>query len=75
MFKPNVNNLFKLINYFNTFGCSVYMSKNDDERRVRADSILGLRSLDLHIYDTINLYFTDNVNERDIKAYLNMIDE
>ena len=74
MFNPSVNNIFKLINYFATFNCSVLISKNDGERRVNGKSLIGIRSLDLHTYDIITLYFGDNVNIKDIKGYLNLIE-
>lgn len=74
MFEPSVNNIFKLINYFATFNCSVYLSKNDGERRVNGKSLLGIRSLDLHTYDTITLYFDKDVNIKDVKSKLDLIE-
>ena len=74
MFEPSVNNIFKLINYFTTFNCSVYLSKNDEDRHVNGKSLLGIRSLDLHTYDTITLYFDEDVNIKDVKSKLDLIE-
>lgn len=74
MFKPTTNNIFKLKNYFETFNCSVYVSKNDDNRNVNAKSLLGWLSIGPMQFDTIVLYFTDNVNIQNIKRYLDMIE-
>lgn len=71
--EPNINIIYKLRDYFKTFNCSTYMSKSNDDRRVNAKSLIGILSLDLHIGDTTNLYFTDDVNVQDIKDYLNII--
>ena len=71
--EPNINIIYKLRDYFKTFNCSVYMSKNNDDRRVNAKSLIGILSLDLRIKDIIILYFTDDVNVQDIKDYLNII--
>ena len=71
--EPNINIIYKFRDYFKTFNCSVYMSKNNDNRRVNAKSLIGILSLDLRIKDTIILYFIDDVNVQMVKDCLNLI--
>lgn len=71
--EPNINIIYKLRDYFKTFNCEVLASKNNDDRRVNAKSLIGILSLDLRIKDKIILYFTEDVNVQDIKDYLNTI--
>ena len=73
MFNPSVRNIFVLKNYFKPFECSVYVSKNDDERKINGKSLLGWLSLGLIKYDTITLFFSDNVNVQNIKRHFRLI--
>ena len=74
MFDPSVRNIFVLRNYFETFGCSVLISKSDEERKANAKSLIGWLSLDLQKYNTITLFFDNDVNTKDIKSKLDLIE-
>lgn len=74
MFEPSANNLFKLINYFATFNYSVLVSRNDEVRRVNTKSLIGWLSLGLTKYDTITLYFDKEVNVKDVKNKLDLVE-
>ena len=74
MFEPSVRNIFVLKDYFNRFTDSVLVSRNDELRRANAKVLIGWLSLGLTRYDTINLYFENDINVQDIKCALDLIE-
>ena len=74
MFGPSVKNIFVLKDYFNRFTDSVLVSRNDEMRRTNTKSLIGWLSLGLTRYDTINLYFNENINIQDVKGTLDLIE-
>lgn len=74
MFEPSVKNIFVLKDYFNRFTDSVLVSRNDEMRRTNTKSLIGWLSLGLARYDTINLYFENDVNVQNIKRALDLIE-
>ena len=74
MFEPSVKNIFVLKDYFNRFTDSVLVSRNDEMRRTNTKSLIGWLSLGLTRYDTINLYFNENINIQDVKGTLDLIE-
>ena len=74
MFEPSVRNIFVLKDYFNRFTDSVLVSRNNELRRANAKVLIGWLSLGLVRYDTINLYFENDVNVQNIKRALDLIE-
>lgn len=73
MFNPIVRNLYELLNILMPIKGNVYIQKVNDNRRVK-NTIIGLSSLNLHLYDSIYI-MTDNnnINLQDIKIRIEMI--
>lgn len=73
MFNPIVRNLYELLNILMSIKGNVYIQKVNDNRRVK-NTIIGLSSLNLHLYDSIYI-MTDNnnINLQDIKRRIEMI--